>query len=143
MESPAFNFLPFGTIDSRREFAAITPMLARVERRAGQIGLADRLMVQRVQNLSYMDVIYRDKELIGVVVATPTVTALWVDAIFIQPHQCDDAIMQAVDGHLQGRARSQNLPCIRGSQQFRGGRSFMERAGWKPIATQYERKVSP
>ena len=138
-----FEFSPFGKINSRQEFAAVMPMLQKVERRSRQCGLAEKLMVQRVQNISYMDVIYRDHELIGVAVSTPTTTALWVDAIFVQPHQCDTETMQAIDGHLQCRARSQALPCMRGSQQFRGGAGFMERAGWTQIAVQYEKKVTP
>ena len=139
MPSTDFAFSPF----EADQFHRVMPMLEKVERRARQPGLAQKLMVQRVEMLSYMDVIYRRDEMLGVVVSTPTTTSLWVDAIYLDPHQLDESAMVAIDAHLQARARVHALPFVRGTQQFRGGKPFMERAGWRQYAAQYERKVSP
>lgn len=139
METHDFAFSPF----EADQFQRIMPMLEKVERRAKQPGLARQLMVQRVDMLSYMDVIYRRDEMLGVVVSTPTTTSLWVDAIYLAPHQLDESAMVAIDEHLQARARVHALAFVRGTQQFRGGKPFMELAGWRQYAAQYEKKVSP
>lgn len=138
-----FDFLPYGTVDERMEWHAANRFLDKVEQRSLEEGLTQRMNAQRAARMSHMDMIYRDKALLGVVCTTPRPDCLFVDALYVMPRAMDEEAQAALDEHLQRRAAQYGLDRLRMFSARRAALSMVEKHGWRLIAAQYEKKVNP